>query len=198
MTIGYGVPDPYMNGCWQGPFVSCRFNRCFPTFDSWAEFLLFFQVSVSNHKSSILRIVCQKRGEIVIAGGLSFGSKSKVLTTQVLLNLMLSAILIGVIFQARFFWRCLKNSGNGGGRLKKHDWWGNMSLVVVCKRSFQYNFNVLFVKGQFLLKFLEIEPLRGKFTLDFRQFSCVCFFPQCHWWPTHVECKMIYQAGDSQ
>ena len=21
MTIGYGVPDPYMNGCWQGPFV---------------------------------------------------------------------------------------------------------------------------------------------------------------------------------
>lgn len=76
--------------------------------------MLFFQVSVSNHKSSILRIVCQKRGEIVIAGGLSFGSK--VLTTQVLLNLMLSAILIGVIFQARFFWRCLKNSGNGGGR----------------------------------------------------------------------------------
>lgn len=42
MTIGYGVPDPYMNGCWQGPFV---------------------------------------------------------LTTQVLLNLILSAILIGVIFQ---------------------------------------------------------------------------------------------------
>ncbi|CAK9083992.1 Inward rectifier potassium channel 18 (Inward rectifier K(+) channel Kir2.6) (Potassium channel [Durusdinium trenchii] len=42
MTIGYGVPDPYMNGCWQGPFV---------------------------------------------------------LTTQVLVNLILSAILIGVIFQ---------------------------------------------------------------------------------------------------
>ncbi|CAJ1387213.1 unnamed protein product [Effrenium voratum] len=42
MTIGYGVPDPYMNGCWQGPFV---------------------------------------------------------LTTQVLVNLILSAVLIGVIFQ---------------------------------------------------------------------------------------------------
>ena len=22
MTIGYGVPDPYMNGCWQGPFAA--------------------------------------------------------------------------------------------------------------------------------------------------------------------------------
>lgn len=27
MTIGYGVPDPYMNGCWQGPFVPLL-ERC--------------------------------------------------------------------------------------------------------------------------------------------------------------------------
>jgi len=42
LTIGYGIPDPYMKGCWQGPFV---------------------------------------------------------LTSQLLLNLIISALLIGVIFQ---------------------------------------------------------------------------------------------------
>ena len=82
------------------------------------------------------------------------------------MNLILSAILIGVIFQARLLEMFSTREMVG----RKKALGGNMSLVVVCKRSFQYNFYVFFAKGMFFLKFLKIvnvsrlsskSPLRG-------------------------------------
>lgn len=129
----------------------------------------FSRFSVSNHQVDLAEFVSRK-GSWVIAGGLSLGSK--VLTTQVLLNLMLSAILIGVIFQARTSKEMFEKLGKWWRSLKKHLVGQHVFKVVVCKRSFQYNFNVLFVKGHFF-------EVSGDWTtpgeIHFSLF-CVCMF----------------------